>query len=1102
MARIGKAGTGFSSIDDSKAVDTIAGIASRRKSSRRSSSKPKTSSVRLSGDTVFIDGKGFSVAPSLQAEFIKSKTGGRGTSAQTAIANATKIETQRRATEKASLERALKLKQTQLQQIKNLNINEQEKRRLLNIKREEIARQQRLINIRASQNFQSDLKSGRTKGFSGTGLSPSELAKRSFLIKLGNVVERTQSSRIELLNVIDPLLTTFFVGGSSVTQTEFQKMKSALTSNQFNTNIVPSEKTLINRKIKEIKNKIINLKKITSLGSILRESRTIINDKNTLKRKLISLGAIPITYTKRQADILTLGVITVGIKVKQKVSIANLEEQLEFRKINTGTATRKLKKDKADYLRIKKEFNRKAINKTLNAGDDVKLAQAYNRFNISLTRSMFMKAPEQATNVLLGYFYLGVILKGLGSKKGRTALRASVKEIPSSVVDSLSKFGALARSNPEQAIAVIGVEIGSEILEDLLKVGLARLPFTTSILKTFRKAINIVDNLNPRIVRIVDNAIDLTGLGGRKVKALTKNLKLAVGGVKEGSESLAEATARGGKKTVAVSAQAMQLVGLIKRQKVIRKPIPFQDQLSKKLRDTLKIFDKGKLTVNEILQLNVDIRKETAKLFKGVGQVKGVDLLERSSFFDPDKLLRKSRLGTPDERTARGTLLDLFTGKATLFSKKSKPQILILEDFVESLPKIKEFATIRAKLKRSIVKGVDPNLTKLELAKLSRWQVTPSGKLKPIGSTTFSGGMEREVTIAPGEAIRRVRKIATLKIGNQRIPIIAVKIVKGKAKVTIVKRIQDLINKIKKLELLKKKAKTQKSKLAIELKIKKEKLRLSNMEAKIKDADIKNFFKDVRRRTSPTKKKAVITRGSVTQATVRTARRTVRPVKRKTTKRVTRKPVKRITSKRKPTARKPVKRAITKRKPTPRKPVKRTTPRTPNKRTTPSKRPTPRGTPKTTPKKKKIIIPNNKKFSKRTLAKSTPVYYILVKRKGKLVKLTQFPLTISDARDYLAYRIDNTLVRSAWFKPIGKAKKVVSLPKDMRGYFSKTNRKLRPYKIKFGYKKEILNGYIERSKYSLDTAREQAQLRTSKRKVVKRRTTTKTTKRRTKKKKK
>jgi len=297
----------------------------------------------------------------------------------------------------------------------------------------------------------------------------------------------------------------------------------------------------------------------------------------------------------------------------------------------------------------------------------VKLAQAYNRFNISLTRSMFMKAPEQATNVLLGYFYLGVILKGLGSKKGRTALRASVKEIPSSVVDSLSKFGALARSNPEQAIAVIGVEIGSEILEDLLLVGLARLPFTTSILKTFRKAINIVDNLNPRIVRIVDNAIDLTGLGGRKVKALTKNLKLAVGGVKEGSESLAEATARGGKKTVAVSAQAMQLVGLIKRQKVIRKPIPFQDQLSKKLRDTLKIFDKGKLTVNEILQLNVDIRKETAKLFKGVGQVKGVDLLERSSFFDPDKLLRKSRLGTPDERTARGTLLDLLQERQLYF---------------------------------------------------------------------------------------------------------------------------------------------------------------------------------------------------------------------------------------------------------------------------------------------------------------------------------------------------------------------------------------------------------------------------------------------------
>jgi len=47
-----------------------------------------------------------------------------------------------------------------------------------------------------------------------------------------------------------------------------------------------------------------------------------------------------------------------------------------------------------------------------------------------------------------------------------------------------------------------------------------------------------------------------------------------------------------------------------------------------------------------------------------------------------------------------------------------------------------------------------------------------------------------------------------------------------------------------------------------------------------------------------------------------------------------------------------------------------------------------------------------------------------MKRYNKLVKLTPKPLILKDARDYLAYRLDTGLGRSAWFEPIGMTSNV------------------------------------------------------------------------------
>lgn len=147
-----------------------------------------------------------------------------------------------------------------------------------------------------------------------------------------------------------------------------------------------------------------------------------------------------------------------------------------------------------------------------------------------------------------------------------------------------------------------------------------------------------------------------------------------------------------------------------------------------------------------------------------------------------------------------------------------------------------------------------------------------------------------------------------------------------------------------------------------------------------------------------------------------------------------------------------------------------------------------------------------KGFKARVLSKKQPTYRIVVNVRGKPVSKLPRELTKRGARDFLAYQIDNTLTRSGWLEPTGQSKRVAIVPRKMIGYYSKTSRKLRPYKIRKGKKKILVDAYIERAKYFQDTRLEKAQVarlrakrrvkkRVVKRKPVKRRTVKKTTKR-------
>ena len=169
-------------------------------------------------------------------------------------------------------------------------------------------------------------------------------------------------------------------------------------------------------------------------------------------------------------------------------------------------------------------------------------------------------------------------------------------------------------------------------------------------------------------------------------------------------------------------------------------------------------------------------------------------------------------------------------------------------------------------------------------------------------------------------------------------------------------------------------------------------------------------------------------------------------------------------------------------------------PRKPTRRFPPSQPPVrpPRRPPRVPkPPKKPPLIPTIKlkNFKKKRLSKSQPVFFVKEKIRGKVVNLTPKPLTLRDAKDFLAFRLDNRLSRSGWFEPIGKSKNVLLPPKVMRGYFQKNKRKFRPFKIRVGKKRLIRNGYIERKKFIGDTRTEIKQLQASrkkKRKIKKR----------------
>jgi len=497
---------------------------------------------------------------------------------------------------------------------------------------------------------------------------------------------------------------------------------------------------------------------------------------------------------------------------------------------------------------------------------------------------------------------------------------------------------------------------------------------------------------------------------------------------------------------VAVSTQADKLIGLIKRKKIIRKPIPSEEKLSSTTRKLLSRFDKGTITSKQLVKLNSAIEKEV-----------GRGLLERAFFADPTAKARLSRLFTSEKEAS---LLEVLAGDVRF--KGAKPQILIFENVrIQAFPKTKIFNTIKNKLKTGRI------LTKAEAEALLKFQLKTSGKFKPIGFV----GRESEIVGAPGDIISKVKNIGSVLINGKKVSIVRASIKKAS------KETQSLLKKFRKNKITKKE--------------------LTELNKRLKK---ESGFKYTLSRRRLDGRPLFPVRRKLASAIIRRARRA----------KVRRRIPKRIPKIKKVVRRKPVK--------PPRKPpVKIPRVRPPVK---PPRRPKigiPRrpkiGIPRKPPVKVPVIVPRIKIKKPRKKVKPKPrSYHTYVRplkkvkgKKPKLIRVTRKPVSKLRARDIGSFLTDRSIARTHKIKG-SRLKPKKSKLKVPVGYYAKTRKKFRGYKIVKGKRIPLKQKWIERrgkplidtlgEKRGLTARRRLAQLRkqsgikrrTKKKSKVKRRT--------------
>lgn len=603
---------------------------------------------------------------------------------------------------------------------------------------------------------------------------------------------------------------------------------------------------------------------------------------------------------------------------------------------------------------------------------------------------------------------------------------SEITKIPSNIAKAGENFGYILTLNPGEGLAYVGGTI----------VGIKG---TNSAIRGLSNAgNNALARLNPKFVGSanIGKTLKIKVAPGRTVSVKV------VGKIPK--QTFAQQINLAGKKVSAISSQADDMFRILSKKRVVRKPIPGEAKFNAATKNLLKKFDSGKITRTELTKLDALIKKQDAK-----------GLLERSFFADPSGKIRPSRLGIAQDRAG---IMDYLSGDVTF--KRAKPQIFLFDDIqVAKFPR--NLQSIAKKLKAG------RPINRFEANRILEWQLKQSGKFKPLG---FVSG-ESEIVLAPGEILRKVKRVGVTLVNGKKVPIWKVEVFRPKG-IT-----KDLLNKLA----------TGKITNAQRLRLK----RLLQGQTGINYASSYSpsaRYVNVRylgynslgrlsvrlSRTGSGSRvlRSPISRGSSFRGSRLSGGSKVSRGSPRSSSRVSR--VSRV-SRGSPGSPTRISRVGRTSRASPRS-VSRVSPRGVSRYSVGSYKGSRRTISKVPPKFKRQLG-----FSQKTLSKSVPTFYVVEKVRGKFKKLYPKPLTLRDARDYAVYSIDNNLSRTAFFIPLGRAKRVVRPPKPIQNYASKNRFKVRPYRIRFGKRRQLVNGFIEKRKFFRDMPGERRLLRSLRR---------------------
>jgi len=845
-------------------------------------------------------------------------------------------------------------------------------------------------------------------------------------------------------------------GGTSSAQKQIEaeaKAREAAERQRIAAEKLAAEKAIAAAKTQAQKNAIA-LRYVNKVRNDVEKRRIEANDN--IRRQLQNFKLRPITDSSRNV----VGFRSFDTKKSYRYTeagiaqynkdITNVKPTFNFKQAAARAAETKQSKKEANRLRqINADFKAdvrkdiRALESGARSKELTRLATLQRKKNLTLQERVEKKRLEKSvaanykrvSNIISKIIFTTIVDLGYGSVALAKNLKANpittLKSLPPAVIKGVKSDINRVRSGQGQALQV-AVEYAA-VAGAFKGISLGA-----------KSSLRGLSKLSPKYVRLKN---------GQWVFRGKPKLNLISQTVKTGATPLSKQVGLAGQSVKAVNAAANRLTSLIRRKAVVRKPIPGEQNFPSSIKSTLKKFDEGrKLSFKEIVRINAWLQKNVAP---------NTTLLERSLYADPAKGLRVSRLGITKKKYAN--LRDILRGNFALWQKKGRPQVLIFEN-----AKVANFPKSLLDVKRKLKAG--RKLNKTETNRLIAWQIkTGSGKFKPIGSTIYKGGIELEVTLAPGELIKRIKKVGFAYIDGVKVDFVLAEVFQPT------------------------KAILKEMKLAHAGKLTKARLvSLEKSMSKKLGRRVKVETPEIRRLPAMEKPNLPVLRvrgRGVVVASFRSGRVGVR--RKATRKKVARK--RKLTPRKKPVRKKPIRKKVV-RKATPRKP----TPRKPGTRKGTLKRPVPRkpGRPKKTV--RKPVVLRLKGYSKKKLSKAVQTYYVVTKKRGKFVRLYPKPLKINHARDLAVYSIDNNLAKTALFIPLGKAKTVTAPPKKISGYYSKAKKKVRAYRIKHGKKKQLVNGFIEKRKYFQDTKGERlqaARLRKKKkvrrkpvkRKVVKRR---------------